>query len=69
MIDLLYTQDGVDQYPTYPSNNASAYNIVQTTIPIVDYTDTIKLLVSSGLEDFYSASAGDILFMKWEIRA
>ena len=69
VIDLLYTQDGIEQYPTYPSNNGSAYNIVQTTTPIYVVTNTMRLLVSSGLEAWYSASVGDNLFMNWDMRA
>ena len=70
VVDLLYTEDGINQYPTYDSDDANAYKVIDNNVGgVVAPTSTVRLLVPSGLEELYSAEVGDTLFMNWRNRA
>ena len=47
-IALLYTEDGIDQYVTYPSTNRNGYNTIITNQSFNGTTETIKMLLPSG---------------------
>ena len=50
-VGLLFSDDDIDQYPTYPSDNQDAYDIGRQykTTYNVGPTQNIKVLLSSGL--------------------
>ena len=67
---MLYSEDGVNQYPTYDSDDANAYKVIDNNVGgVVAPTSTVRLLLSSGLEELLSASVGDTLYMNWRNRA
>lgn len=65
VIELLYTEEDVDQYVTYPEENQNGYGV------IVSYdswngvlpgpTNTIKMIAPTGVKEGYSIDAGGIV--------
>lgn len=52
LVDLLYTDDGINQYENYPSPYQTAYDVVDTVNmdDLMGVTDTIKVLMPTGLK-------------------
>ena len=62
-ISLLYNEDEVDQYVTYPSKNQNGYNIISNdgSDDMQGPTWTLKMLIAGIYSSVYSVDVGDIL--------
>ena len=64
-VAMLYSNDQVNEYPTYPTNDTDYYNVVVGQVNERQrFTETIKMLLPSGLRSKLSATAGDIIRLR-----
>ena len=66
-VGLLFSDEGYTQYPTYPDWDQDAYDIGMQ--PNANYnngpTQTVPILISSGLSGWTALQAGDIARWQW----
>ena len=65
VVEMLYSNASINNYPGWPSNNTDYYNI--TLGPPNDrqiFTETIKIILPSGFMKYLSATAGDIIRLR-----
>ena len=65
-IEMLYSDQLVSQYPSYPGNDTDYYDIIVGSDPNPDqkFTETMKILLPAGLEDILSIKSGDIIRLR-----
>lgn len=75
-VAMLYSDEQVDEYPTYPGTDTDYYNVTVGAYNGRErFTETIKILIPSGFEDKLSATAGDVIRLQnrdngyWTYRA
>ena len=76
-VQMLYTDESVNYYPTYPSNNTNMYNISFGRMnERMLFTETIKILIPVAFQPALSSGAGDIVRLRnhknnadWNYRA
>jgi hypothetical protein len=50
VVSLLYTDEGVDQYVTYPNHNTNGYGVLSNiNSDFGGFTDTIKAIVPTSI--------------------
>ena len=69
IIDLLYTEEGIDQYPAYPSTDISEYDVAKDIKELEVSTNTIKFILPTGVEQGLNAKAGETIIYAKKIRA
>ena len=62
-ISLLYSDEGVDQYVTYPFAEINGYKVINNSNGInqTGPTWTLKVLITGALTNLFSVKAGDLL--------
>lgn len=64
IIDMLYTQEGIDQYPGHPHSDFKKYDIVrEQSNKIYNPTDTIRVLAPTGVRSGFDAAPGEIILI------
>ena len=63
---MLYSDELVSQYPSYPSDNTDYYDIISGSDPNPEqkFTETMKVLLPAGLENILSINSGDIIRLR-----
>ena len=62
-ISLLYSDESVDQYVTYPFAEINGYKVINNGQGVnqAGPTWTLKMLITGALTDHFSVKAGDLL--------
>ena len=65
-ISLLYSQEDIDQYVTYPFAETNGYEVLSNAehaLTIPGPTWTLNMLMAGGLSNYYSVNAGDTILV------
>ena len=64
VVSMLYTDEGVDQYVTYPGTQVNGYGVLSNAVnDFPGDTDTIKMIAPTGIKQGLNVEPGGIVMV------